>query len=145
APVLGGKAEYGQPLDAERLGPLDRAAQRRDPRPVPESARQPAVFRPAAVAVHDDGHVERGPLVLADRAQRALREGALPRGPLIGAGRAGHVAGLPCRAIRRGRAAQGALPAAHTCMISCSLVFKASSTRCTASSVSFCTSCSSRL
>ncbi len=59
-PVLLGEREQGQHLDARFNRPLDRFPHRLHPGAVAERPRQPALARPAAIAVHDDRHVTGG-------------------------------------------------------------------------------------
>ena len=58
APVLGRKAEHCQAIDANLSRALDCALQRLDACPMAKGARQTARTRPAAVAVHDQRHVQ---------------------------------------------------------------------------------------
>ena len=59
APVLGREAVDGQVADAEIAGGAHGAADRLDAAPMALEPRQPALGRPAAVAVHDDGDMRR--------------------------------------------------------------------------------------
>ncbi len=58
-PILGAERINGQYLDAELARRAHRAPQRLDAAAMPFPARQTARRRPAPVAVHDDGDVER--------------------------------------------------------------------------------------
>src|SRR6185312_6205215 len=57
-PVVGGEGEEGQRADAEIPRGLDRPANGLDARRVARRAGPPPGDRPAAVAVHDDRHVQ---------------------------------------------------------------------------------------
>src|SRR6185503_148104 len=58
-PVLGRKGVEREVADAEAPARLDHGAHRFLADPVAVQASETAVLRPAAVAVHDDGHVPR--------------------------------------------------------------------------------------
>ena len=59
-PVLQAEGKDGDDLNAEFAGGAHRAAQRFDAEPMAFAARQAALRRPAAVAIHDDGDVMGG-------------------------------------------------------------------------------------
>ena len=58
-PILGGKSVEREIFDAEFAGGADDDARRFRALPMPLDARQPALLRPTAVAVHDDRDVLR--------------------------------------------------------------------------------------
>ena len=69
-PVLGREAEQGQVADAQPNRAFRRRLHRLGAAPVPGRPRQSARRRPASVAVHDDGDVQRRRARLASRADR---------------------------------------------------------------------------
>src|SRR5215203_1115443 len=65
-PVLGREGIEGQRLHPGASSGLEQWREHRDTCPVAGCARKPASLGPAPVAVHDDGHVTRGPLGVED-------------------------------------------------------------------------------
>src|SRR3990172_2263078 len=74
-PVLLREGEEREHLEPHLEGPFHHLAHRLHPAPVPQGARQPALARPASVAIHDDGDVARRRAVGADLAEEIARDG----------------------------------------------------------------------
>ena len=79
APVLGREAVEGQVPDAELAGRAHRPPDRLDAAPMALEARQAALGRPAAVAVHDDGDVGRHALACSPAGRAWSRHAWLRR------------------------------------------------------------------
>src|SRR6266478_5219187 len=72
-PVFDAEAVQGELAEAEATAFLDGAAHTLDAAAVALDARQAALLRPAAVAVHDDGDVPRQPLGVEAGGLEALK------------------------------------------------------------------------
>jgi len=72
-PVLFREREQRQDFDAGLDRSLHCLAHRRHPGPVAERPRQPALARPAPVAIHDDGDVARHRAVELDLPEEIVR------------------------------------------------------------------------